>query len=484
MTDFVAIDLEAHRVCGVEATVEPSSVRINRSFSLDVPESAQGEDSQALGEWLRSELKQARVSTSQAVVSLPREEVIVRHLEVPDVSDNELPDLVKFQAAAKSTIPLDQLTLDFLPLPQRPDASVREVLVATVHGDRVKHVRTAMRAAGLELESIGVSSVSTAALVAEEELRMAHGESELVVIIARHGDRVEISILGNGHLHFTHSTQVDEKAHAPILAEISRSLVGLQKRLPNSKVVRCWLIGSPDEASELGHAVKDRFSCEVKRLDPFRAKGVTLNCTPVDDPHGAFGGPIGQLFGRSQEVSRTVDFLQPRRPTEKKDYSQLKRIAVVAAAVLLFGALLGYRSYAVSGLQKKVATAERDEMDSKALLKELEPQVKVADSITEWSDRRVDWLGEANLLAETLDGTERYYLTELKFGEGTRKELGTVTAIGHARERFDVEGLNAQLMQRSDLEVNARPIRKSGRDSEYPQQFDLDLKLKLQETEQ
>ena len=59
----------------------------------------------------------------------------------------------------------------------------------------------------------------------------------------------------------------------------------------------------------------------------------------------------------------------------------------------------------------------------------------------------------------------------------------TVTAAGHAKERFDVEGLNAELMQRTDLEVNAKPIKNSGRDGDYPQQFDLDLKLKNKQTE-
>jgi hypothetical protein len=74
-------------------------------------------------------------------------------------------------------------------------------------------------------------------------------------------------------------------------------------------------------------------------------------------------------------------------------------------------------------------------------------------------------------------------LTKLQFGEGTRNERGTVTAAGHAKERFDVEGLKAELQQRTDLEVNAKPIKNSGRDGDYPQQFDLDLKLKHAETE-
>ena len=485
MSDFLAIDLELHRICGVEATVERGSVKLRKSFSLAVPESISVDDPQGLGEWLKGELRRHRTSAGQVCISLPREDVIVRHLEVPDVSDDELPDLVRYQSAAKSSIPLDQLTLDFLPLPRRPDSAVRDVLVSSVHHDRIKRLRIIASAAGLELRSVGVSSVSTAAIVALEEQRIEQRVGEMAVAIAQHGDRVEISILSDGHLHFTHSTQVatGDSQLTPIVAEISRALVALQKRLPDARVVRCWMVGSPDENVKLGDAIHSRFRCEIKHLDPYRAQGVTLDCKPVDEPHGAFGGPIGQLVSRSLEVSCAVDFLNPRRPAKKKDYSRHKKIAAVVAVVVLFVGMWGYRYSAVNGLKAKVVAATTAEKDQRELLKEIEPQVKVAASVGDWASSRVNWLREADTLAKTIDGTERHYLTKLQFGEGTRKERGTVTAAGHARERFDIEGLNAGLMQRSDLEVNAKPIKNSGRDGDYPQQFDLDLKLKHQTTE-
>ena len=243
------------------------------------------------------------------------------------------------------------------------------------------------------------------------------------------------------------------------------------------------MIGSPDENTKLADAIRDRFKCDVKQLDPFQGQGVTLGCKPVDDPHGAFGGPIGQLVSHSLEVSCAVDFLNPRRPAVKKDYSNHKKLAGVALVVVLLVSLFGYRSYLVAGLEKKVARATEDEKGQQELLKELEPQAKVAESVGEWSSSRVNWLEEANDLTESFGGTERHYLTKLQFGEGTRNERGTITALGHAKERFDVEGLNAELMQQSDLEVNAKPIKNTGRDGDYPQQFDLDLKLKLEETE-
>ena len=485
MSDFLAINLEPHRICGVEASVERGSVKIRKSFSLNVPESISVDDPQGLGEWLKGEVRRQRTSASQVCISLPREDVIVRHLETPDVSDDELPELVRYQSAAKSTIPLDQLTLDFLPLPRRPDSSVRDVLVSTVHQDRIKRLRAISNAAGLELQSVGVSSVATAGIVALEEQRLEHRDGEVAVAVAQHGDRVEISILDDGYLHFTHSTQVmsGDGPQTPILAEISRALVALQKRLPNSRIVRCWMIGSPDENTKLADAIRDRFRCDIKRLDPFQGQGVTLGCTPVNDPHGAFGGPVGQLVSHSLEVSCAVDFLNPRRPAIKKDYSNHKKLVGVAMVVMLLIGLFGYRSYLVAGLEKNILRATKDEKDQRELLGQLEPQVEIADSVSEWRSSGVNWLKETNTLTETFGGTERHYLTKMQFGEGTRKDRGTVTASGYAKDKNDVYELQIELNQRIDLEANAKAVKESGRDGDYPLQFDLDLKLKHAEME-
>ena len=46
------------------------------------------------------------------------------------IPDDELPDIVRMQAATKSPTPLDRLRLDFVPLPNRGEG--REVLLATI----------------------------------------------------------------------------------------------------------------------------------------------------------------------------------------------------------------------------------------------------------------------------------------------------------------------------------------------------------------
>lgn len=481
MPELLAIDRETHRIRGVLADVGTGSVRIRNTFSVELPENLHDSPGE-LGSWLRDELRKVGINARQAIVSLPREDVVVRHLDLPPATDDELPELVRFQAAAKSTVSLNQLALDYIPLPTREGATGREVLIATVDQERIRRLKSLGEAAGVDVISVGVSSIATAALVGVLEDDIAHQAGDVSIIIARHGDRVEISLAGQSHLYSTHSTQIttgpSEQSLNAILAEISRSMVALQKRLPVSRVMRCWLVGSDDEDDELGDAVRQRFNCDVRKLDPFRSRSVEMNCTPPAGSHGAYGGPVGLLLAHAAERSEAVDFLNPRRAAEKVDYSRRRRIGALAAAVLLVVSVYAYRAWVMSDLEARTtaATEALNEQDKRNT--DMEPKVAVAAVVDEWAAKRVDWLSEADRLAATMNGTERLYLTRLQFGEGLRGERGSITGLGHARERFDVEALNAELVSRPNTEVNATGISDNGRDSEYPERFELDLRLK------
>lgn len=477
MTDVIAIDWESHRISGIQADVSRGSARIQKCFTLPVAKGTL--EGEAAGLWLKGELQRQGTTARQLMVSIPREDVVVRYLELPPCSDDELPAMVRFQSAAKSTIPVDQLALDFLPLPPRASVEGREVLVASLPVERVRRLQKMATEAGLELLSIGVSSVATAELVIQAEQAMISQPGEVTLIVARHADRVEISVLDRGVLAFTHSSQTlaDEGASA-VLGETSRALVALQKRMSDLRVTRCWLIGSDHENVELAQGAQDRFRCQVHRLDPFRAQGVTLSISPVSDAAGAFGGPIGQLISHSTESARRIDFLNPRRPAVKRDHTKIRKMAAAAAAVIVFGSLFAYRSHRVSQLKDETAQLQSQLKDTQNNLNRMAPQVKVAEAVKEWSAGRMNTLNEVNQLAVTMDGTDRRYLTRLVLSEGTRNELGTISGGGLARERFDVEGLNAELMNRPDVQVNAKEVKRSGKDGEYPYQFELDVHLK------
>jgi Tfp pilus assembly PilM family ATPase len=480
MADVLAIDWNTDRVCGVQADLASGSLRIQSSFSFEVP--ATLSDPAEVGAWLKGELQRARISARSVYLTVPREDVVVRHLELPPVDDDELPELVRFQAASRSTIPLDQLALDYLPMAHREGFQGREVLVASINRQKIRDTRSAFAAAGLDLSAVGVSSFAATHLVSETSEEKSAQAGELSLIIARHGDRIELSILGHGSLYFSHSTQVDSndaaQSQSSILADISRSMIALQKQLPDARIARAWILGSPGEDSDLAAAIHERFRCTLHRVDPFSAQGMTVSTEPGDESHAAYAGPIGMLLGRRNESSRTLDFLNPRRATVKRDLKQIRRISAVAAGLVVIVGFYVYRGVQVAGLEAAMMDAQEQTTSQKELLKKLGPQVAIAESVDSWAGQNVNWLDESMWLTETMRGTDRQYLTQIRLTGGNNTKKGTVTLTGYAKERADAHTLNAELLERKNVDVQAKENNRSGRDGQYGFKFKLDVTLK------
>src|SRR6478609_3583155 len=114
MADLLALSWDRRRLSGIEVSSGGASPRISGGFSVEWPEQT------PTASWLRDTLRRFGVSTRHVALALPREDTVLRLLELPLVADDEMPTLVRFQAAARSAQSLEQLLLDYLPLPVRP----------------------------------------------------------------------------------------------------------------------------------------------------------------------------------------------------------------------------------------------------------------------------------------------------------------------------------------------------------------------------
>src|SRR5438874_1153666 len=149
MSEFLAIEWEHEHVCGVLAHVTPGKVRIDRTFVIPKPAASASSSGPLQIEWLKPELAKLGIVGGQALVALPRDEAVVKRLELPEAPDEELPVLVRFQAGAKSSAALDDLALDFIPLPKRGDVPGREVLMATVPKLTMDEIQMVCQKAGI-----------------------------------------------------------------------------------------------------------------------------------------------------------------------------------------------------------------------------------------------------------------------------------------------------------------------------------------------
>jgi Tfp pilus assembly PilM family ATPase len=475
---MLAFDWENRQLCGVEADVTKGRVRVKRCFALERPD---GLDAPQTGEWLKQQLESLSATSRQAVLVLPREDAVVRHVELPEAPDDEIPNLVRFQAAAKSSRPLDQLALDFLPLPRRADDTGRSVLMATISAELLATLRTAFTAADLELAGISISSTATTELIARVEPDA--DENAACLVVAQYGHRVEISVVHRRSLVFTHSTRLtrygstDEENQA-IVAEVSRTFVALQKQHVDVKVNRAWVVGTNPENASLIQSLIQRLACPVGTVDPLAVGEVELRTSDIPGNRALYAGPIGMLLAQSQPLVESLDFLNPRRPVVKADRRKITLAAATAAVVLLVAALYGFRFTSLRALDREIADLNQRAKDFDERLQRVDGDVKSVDALSEWHVRGSNWLDQTKRLADTFQGTQRHYLQSLRFEEGSGNFLGTVNGDGAAVTDDDVYALYGALGAHKEWDVLPHEIPKTSPDGAYPYRLRLNLNVR------
>jgi len=506
MADFIALDWEKRTLNGLEATASKGRVQVRRCFELTWPTSDTNEAAEPdqTGEWLKSELARLGITTRKVLVSLPREEVVVRQIDVPDVPDEELPNLVRLQAETKLSTSLDSLVLDFLPLPRIEGDASRAVLLFTFDREKLNILQKVVAAAGLELEQIGVSSVATADLVARIERDRNLEANETTLTVARDGKRIEISLMRSQHLLFTHSTQLtgenEQQDSRLASAEIRRALGAHSQANAESTVARAWIVGSENEQQTLRQTMTDNLDCPVGVIDPLAGQNVTVprdetgsqdanservakageDVFMIDEgdaqSHTPFAAPMGLLMAAGQPMIETVDFLNPRRTLVRPDRRKQTMGLIAASVVLAVAAAYGATQWQVSSLRQEAEEGNEQLAQFSKLIKSGRPTVEAVVVIHEWEKHSDDWLARMMHVNEALPGTDRIYLQNYRFTPKGGDSAGHIHADGFAKSDDDVFELYQRL---SDLGYSVQPqtVPRTSKDSDYPYRFQLEIDI-------
>ncbi|NOX57027.1 MAG: pilus assembly protein PilM [Planctomycetes bacterium] len=477
MSDQLVVEWGRERIGGVAASVASGRVAVKTCFDWAWPEDQQpATDPEQAGRWLKERLAELRIAAKRVVVLVPREDVVVKRLELPEAPDEELPDLVRFQAAAKSALPLEQVCLDFLPLPRRPELEGRDALMVTVAKKLADSAQAVLAAAGLEMTQLGMASTGIAELVVRAAEQAGLAPEATMFILVRHGDRCELLVTQQQHVIFAHATRLTGGSwRQMLLTEISRASVVLQERYGEFQFDQAWLISDQDD--DLLQAMEARLQCEARTLDPLASSSIELPETGVPDERAGLAPLVGQLLAVEEAKVPAIDFLHPRQRPVERDLTKPRLIAAGAGLCILLIGMFVLRAWQIKALDRAITVRQDQQEKLTEELKELAPQVEEADAVAAWIDRAVNCLELTKEIAETLKGTERYYLIRLAVDQGIGRVAATVNANGVAKDRRDIETLYMAFMQRKRYEVQPSEISRNSPDTEYPFRFELTAEL-------
>lgn len=475
MADLLALSWNRRRLCGIELTPDKATPRIISGFSVEWPEQP------PTSAWLRETLRKAGVNAKQVVLAFPREDAVLRMLELPQVSDDELPTLVRFQAAARSAQSLDQLLLDYLPLPLRMGVAQREVWLATALLTAIDPIRQLLTQAGLELIQLTLSSICLTELIARVEALESMDPTKASLVVLRDGSHMELAVVSQRQLIAAHSVKWSSASDIPpvskMLAEVSRTLVQIQAWLPEGTLQNAWVIGEDADVGELPEAIRQRWGCQVERFDPWKSGAISLGNTKLPGPPSDYAIPAGLALLQAGRLTPKLDLLHPRQPPPKRNPRKPLIAAASSAALLLvaIGTAVVQRSLASYDVDIAELLSKETNLSSK--LKAGESTIAAANEVNEWQMRNIDQLKQMSELYEVMDGTDRLLVSEYRYGIGLGKSVAKINVTGLAKDRVAVERLTQNLADKPRYEVRPSQTVHSNRDHDYANQYSIDLEL-------
>ena len=481
MPRYLALEWGRAGIRGLDAEVTGNAVDVRASLDHDWPEELDAaRDPEGVGSWLKSRIVERQAGDRRLIVLVPREDIVGRLLALPEASDEALPDLVRYQTGTRSSVPLDQLAIDYLPLASAPPEGGRWVQTAAVPDRLLQHIKACAKVAELDLCAVGATTLAIREAISHTQPALGLPSDQKSLILRLVGEQLEVALWRGPDLLFSHvSRTTDTNA---VVVEVQRALMSHQGIAGEGPIARAWLISPPECEAELRNALASRLSCDVSGFDvagfalspdvPSR-----LQVAGLPTNVGPYAATLGALLGSVQPTIPAVDFLNPRRRVAKPD--RTKMIAAVTAGTLLIILLAGYlgsRLY-LNSLEGSIAERERTIREQDASWRTGEPTRAAAEFLSSWESRRVDWLEQMRLIGAELPGTERVYLDRWRFDLTTGQTRGTTEAIGFARERADKERLTQQLAERAGFRIRPNPSGAASNDPEYPILLQLNAEL-------
>lgn len=478
MADYLVIEWDPLCLRGLDVQSSGGTIHVRHAFEMPQPS---GHSQPALKEWFAHYLAEKHITTKQVIVTLPRESVVVRRLELPDAPDDELPQMVRFQAAAKSSLSLDDLALDFIPLPRREGVPTRDVLLAMVPQSMVSAIREFIDEGQRELLAIRLSPVGAAELVAHLEDSKPIDPKSATLIVVRHGERVEISVVWMRQLIFSHAARLagdtTEQQNAVILTEVSRGLMSFQNLNLGFKLTEGFLLGPDDDLPGLAEALKKRLPITVRTVNPFSVVKVTGDSLKLVSHQSAYAGHIGSVWSQTQPLIEALDFLAPRKPVFKPDTTKERQKKLAIGGAIAAVCVLVIYAISLWQLDSGIALRGDELVKLDDALKRGKPLLDAAKTIDDWVREDANVLDEIQRFEQQLPSTERVYFTKLAFTAPTARQPAEIRAEGHAREEKDIRELREKLIiPETGYKIAADEIKSEGKEF-YPKKLTEQIKI-------
>lgn len=456
MPQLIALEWDSREMRVAVASGRGRQVVVEHAFSLAL-ETSEPPSEEQIGRQIAEALDARNLGRPEAVVAVGRSSIELRQLQLPPAPDEDLPELVQFQATREFNELDDRWRLDFVPIDEASDGP-RSVLAMAIAPTVVGQIEAVCRHAGLVMRRLLLRPCEAASLVTGGQTDV-HGP--LTLLAAPMGNEADLVAVVQGKAVFLRTTRLagDPPPLAALAAEIRLTMAAAHNQLGGRPIQSILLCGHDQNYTDLARGIETELGLHVELFDPFA--GLTLSpalkaSLPVHP--GRFAPVLGMLLGELKSSSHAIDFLHPRQRAEAPNPRKKWMIAGAVAASLF----VAYMVYARIDRALLIDEVDQLEKKSKSLDDAIGKAKKVRGSTAEigrWADEDAIWLdwlqaihqgfppaedallGQVTVSANAqggqvdLKGWVRRSETIARLEEGVRARAGTVSAKSSREDR-------------------------------------------------
>jgi len=423
-----------------------------------------------VGSQIAAALNARGIRKIDTLVAIGRANIELRQLTLPPAPDEELPEMVRFQALREFNALQEDWPLDFIPIDE-DSGEPRNVLAAAISPELVEQIQRTCQTAGLRLRRLILRPCGAASLFCR---RQADGLPKARLLVDLLADEADLTVMIDRKVIFLRTARLpgeplsDAESGQALLGEIRRTMAAVHNQLGGRRVESIALCGRGPEHAALSQRLAERLGVPVELFDPFAGLALDAELARALPDHPARFAPLlGMLVDELQQAPHAVDFLHPRRKPEPP--SRIKQYVLagagLAAAVIALG---GYGVVEYGRLSDEVAALEVKVKEWEGRAAEAAKLQKTAAEIQTWLGGDPVWLDEFVWLSERLPPAQEVMLTQIQAGSTPRG--GEIKIEGLARS---VESLKAMQERLRDGEhrLVGREAGEGGTQKEYPLRF-------------
>ncbi|MFO0948180.1 MAG: pilus assembly protein PilM [Planctomycetota bacterium] len=479
---MLAIDWNNHEIRFVEGKSTRGSIKVSQAVAIPIPADLDPSDAVAWGSFIKQSLKASGLHAKTAVTCLERRSLVLKTVPLAGVAEEEVSDVVRLQAMRDLTIPLEEMTLDYLRVAPATAAEEPHALLAAVKTELIDFYRQVFQSAGLTLVGLWPGSLARVRIAAVSGVLPTPTDEGIpphALLIVVEGDTVELSLLHGDHFLMSVSRQISrgEPSSTPaqrIQQVVHRLYSSLSSQYPGLRVGTVVCAGLENPGDAFGEAMRTQIGVEPVMFDPL----ASLADSPIPpEQRGAFASVVGSVVIASDSASQRINFLTPKRSVPKQDRRRLVAIGLIGAVLLGGFQLHRYYTTRRDSLEAAIKKAKSDEAKMKKQLKQFEPIKAQASLLENWRQQEVVWLNLLKDFFENVPEAKHMFVTQMSLARSHRTggPIATVRIEGFADTQGTVSELTRRLMGEGIFEVHPGAIQPSGRFQGYPWRFSADI---------